>query len=655
MRARPIVLSLLVGACAAKAGDLGVTPASTKAVVVADAAPVEDAGADADAEADAAPLPGPNAVRPRALVIAPRYAWVESTPDVSTVTEALVQAGIAHDVQAAGTDWAPMLASMEGHALVIVPGYLLGSAVDAAARRALEGFAEKGGVVVLFKPLGDKDHLEAWKLAGLRGSTRRRDLTKVRMLPKSAPALAAVDAPEEETLPVNEADRGAKGIEIHVLEPADASVVPIALAVGKDEKPVGPAATRRAVGKGAVYTFGHDLASFGAARCWVNCFEPNGDVLRLVFDGALREAAQGHVVLAHTAPFGASSTLLVTHDLDTREAFRSGPWGAPGALQIAAMEKARGVRATFNVTTEPSSFGEDRKAVEALCADEECALGGHGVFHPKTFGRLPKGTCAETPATYLSGPTLCGEVRVSLAQLAPFTGAAPRVWRSPNLASHPSLFEVLADHGVLYDSTFAVGDMPYNLPVDGARTGVGQDRFKHRPVIEMPVACADESDEREGARLRHVELDRGSRDAFVARWLHVLEENTKNKSSTVLLVRPVRAVGAGDDGIAAKVEALETTLDRAKELGVATLTVEEMGRFWSARRAVDVDAFHEPGRGYVVKLRTGPVTVPGFTLELGEDVREVRCDGCGTTRRVGRRIVFEGALPTDAELRLEAR
>src|ERR1019366_7327652 len=103
-------------------------------------------------------------------------------------------------------------------------------------------------------------------------------------------------------------------------------------------------------------------------RCYVNCFEPAGDLLRLVLEGMFRESAAGPVVLKHTVPGEASSMLIVTHDIDAPDADNEGPWGPPGALQVAALELARGVRATFNVTTDYVSGYYNEATMRQLCA-----------------------------------------------------------------------------------------------------------------------------------------------------------------------------------------------------------------------------------------------------------------------------------------------
>src|SRR4029077_11432822 len=203
------------------------------------------------------------------------------------------------------------------------------------------------------------------------------------------------------------------GVEVYWLDP-DTTAGTQVVAHGYADAESGPAATRRPLGKGAIYAHGHDLSSYGVQRCYVNCFEPEGGILRLVLEGMCRESASGHVVLKHTAPGEASSVLLATHDLAAPDADNDGPWGPPGALQAAALEMARGVRATFTVTTDYVNGYFNEKTIRKLCELGLCPLGAHSVTHVEAFDKLPPGTCAETRATYTGAlKTLCGEIRVS--------------------------------------------------------------------------------------------------------------------------------------------------------------------------------------------------------------------------------------------------
>jgi hypothetical protein len=596
----------------------------------------------------------PAHVRPRALVLAPRYAWGDAGPDIANVIASLAQAGIPYDSQAAGTDWTPALATLDRYSLAIIPGYLLGAAMGTHARDALEGFARKGGIVVVFKPVGSTDEPQAWKLVGLRASTRRRDVLDLRFDGERPPAVTDLDSPEERSLRIND-HAGPDGVEVYWLDP-DAAEGTQVVAHGYAEAESGAAVTRRPIGKGAIYAFGHDLSSYGAQRCYVNCFEPEGDVLRLVLEGTFRESASGHVVLKHTAPGEASSVLLVTHDLDAPDADNDGPWGAPGALQAAALEMARGVRATFTVTTDYVNGYFNEKTIRKLCELGLCPLGAHSVTHVEGFDKLPQGTCTETRASYNgSSKTLCGEIRVSRDIVGQIMGRPPKVWRTPYLALPPHLFDHLAKAGFAYDSGFGVGDLPYNLPVDLAAVGVHQDRYEHAPIIEFPIALEDGQGGIEGGVRKRIELQPENRARFGTLWDYAALRNVQNRSYTTILLHPSRGYEMPPENLRVKLDALDTFIGRALMLDLMARPLEEIGAFWRARLDTQTDATYDTATGYTGTVTVGKEPIKGLTLEFGDVVREFTCAACGKTSVHGKRVVLTDELPADTKASFVAK
>ncbi len=582
-------------------------------------------------------------VRPRALVLAPRYAWADAAPDIATVSAVLAQAGIPFDRQPAGTDWDSALRTLERYALAIVPGYLLGSTMTARARQELEQFARRGGVVIVFKPVGTLEQPQAWSLCGLRGGTRRRDVLEVRFDGRSPPPTADIDSPEERTLRINR-EPAADAVEVWALEPDPAATTQVIARAYAAGAPVGAVITRRPLGEGAIYAVGHDLATFGATRCYVNCFEPSGDVMRLFFEGALREASSGHVVLTHTVPNGAQSALLVTHDIDAPDSHNAGPWGAPGALQAATIERVHHVRATFNITTDFVAGYYNPTTIQELCALEMCPLGAHGVVHPEQFASLPLGSCGETRRPYGKVPTLCGEIRLSMQLVKEATGKTPRVWRSPYLAVHPGQYKMLAEQGIAYDSGFGVGDLPYNLPLDLAAVGFHQNRFNRQPLLEFPVACEDGLVEGDMTKPRRIELQASNSAMFGTRWHYVLLRNAQNRSFTTLLMHPSRGRDMPDSNLRVKMGALDRFLSAAAEADVMAWKVEEMGDFWRARLATSLDASFDQ-TVYKGTFVTGQLSTAGLTLEFGDEITSFSCKACGEAKVQGKRVILKGMLP----------
>lgn len=579
-------------------------------------------------------------VKARALVIAPRYAWTEAGTDIATLSASLAQAGIPFDRQPAGSDWTPTLAGIDDYALVVLPGYLNPASVSTDVKEKLEAFARSGGVVVVFKPLGVKDRAQALKLTGLKSSTRHRDALEVRFDGAAAALVSELDSPEERSLHINPnrpLPPPAAPVELYTFEPEDGTEV---LANGyAGERALGAAVTRRPLDRGAIYAIGHDFSTYAGTPCYTNCFTPGGDILRLVLRGALREGTSGHLALVHTAPNAAPAVAILTHDIDSAEAWKTGKWGDPGALQVSAVEQLRGVRATFFAAAGSRGGNYDGNTARELCARGMCPLGAHGVEQLRSFGTLPEGSCTETAENYRS-PSLCGEIRVSTETLRGLTNQAPRAWRSPFLAVHPQQFTRLVKSGISFDSGFAVGDVPYNLPIDLASVGFLQNRFKHAPMIEFPVACEDESDVFDGPKKSRLTLDGGTRAQFENAWEYVFLRNLQNASFTVLSMRPWRAASPSPDSLSHKLTALDRYLQMVKNHEAVVMPIEEAGDFWRARLGMSLEAVYDDASGYTGSVSIGTTTAAGLTLEFGDRITKFTCDACGATKIVGKRVVL---------------
>lgn len=595
-------------------------------------------GCDRGAPPGATPLH----VRPRALLLGPAYVWTDAKFDVDNVIAALEQAGVPYDVQSPSRKWETLTSSLSSYALLVIPGYLETGALPQSMLDALESFAAQGGVVVVMKPIGDIDQPETLRLAGLRSSAHQPAATELRIEGPGAPPLAAIESPEERTLPLIDPDHPVK-TDVWTYEP-DLSAHTVVLAHAyAGPRLLGAVATRRPVGRGAIYAWGHDLASFDGTRCYVNCFEPEGDILRLFLRDALREGAAGHVVLAHTMPGPSDSALILTHDIDAPDAYSAGPWGEPGALRMATMEKRLGVRATYNMTTDYVAGYFRPEVARALCDDGMCPLGDHSVRHLASFDRLPRGDCRETRQSYSATdhPTVCGEVRVPLEVLASITGERPRVWRSGYLLVNSSLFDVLVQNGIETASDFGVGDLKYNLPVDAARVGVLQQAFHRRSIFEFPVVCEDGMGQ--GAFKRQ-ELQQSNLDQFETAWTNALLRNADNGSLTTALVHPSRGRDVSDDNLELKITAVERLIETAKAHGIPVDTLDHFGSFWRARAQVLLDGTYDSRTGYRGTLKAGALPVTDLTIEFGDAIGTFVCAACGQVEVHGRRAVIRSTI-----------
>ncbi|TAK32888.1 MAG: hypothetical protein EPO40_01525 [Myxococcaceae bacterium] len=589
-------------------------------------------------------------LRPRVLVLAPRYLWTKGGDEIRALASILDQWGIPYDLPTADTEFSAALRGLLGrYSLAIVPGYLEGEAVDTIARLYLEEFATAGGVVLLHKPLTTPSSADLLRLAGLRRTTRRTDVTSLRVGGVAVPAVRSLDTAEERDLLVTD-DPSARPVETFVLEPDPEATTVVAARAFAGATEVGAVLTRRAVGLGAVYTLGHDLHSWSHYRCYVNCFEPAGDVLGLLIRDALREGASGHLVVKHTVPGLEDAILFSTHDIDATESARSGPWGAAGATQMGSVLYGRGAIGSFFFTTDYVSGWWDPATVRSVCALGMCPVGGHSVRHFASPPSQPVGDCSErfpgyVPTT-LAESTLCGEARVSLMLAGEAAGSAAVAWRSPFLDVHPRLFDVLSEQGVRVDSSFAVGDFKTNLPLDLAATFHRQDLFHHRGLTELPVTLDDGFGARDEHGTLRTELQASNASSFLSAWSSVMLRNAANNAHTTLLLHPSFGVGQGPENLQVKLAVIDRLLQLAAAAGLRTdVSVTALDAFWRARRGALVDATYDSTRGYQGTITAGPSSVPGLTLEFGDALRRFDCPDCGPTLVGGRRVVLLGALP----------
>ena len=599
-------------------------------------------------------------VHPRAILLIPKYAWSDAAPDIANLSTSLAQAGIPFERPAKGSDWGA-IGALDDAQLAIVPGYLLGSVLT-PVRDKIEAFVQRGGVLLIFKPIGETGSPEALALAGLRAGTRHRDVEELRFDGASSPATRLLDSPEERALGVN--GKGEKdGLEVWTFDVDPQAKTEVLGSAYRGGAAIGAAVTRRRLGKGSVYAIGHDLAAFGATRCYLGCFEPAGDVLRLLLEEAMREGSQGHVALLATTRAPSSSVLVLTHDLTTHESQSTGDWGEPGAIQFAKVEKERGVRGTFHVMTDYKTGDFNAKTIHALCELGMCPVGIEGVAPVAQFTRMGDGmvraspsapwVCKETLATYKT-PSLCGEVLLSYQLARSATAQVPRSWRSPHLAYHAELIQILANAQIPYDSSFGIGDLPYAVPLDLASTGVQQRRFHRRAVLEFPLAGDDALDL---ANDEHVELTPETEARFRSLWEYLVLENERNGSISTLRISPSRGEGASAENVHAKALFLGRFLDEVGRLGRGRVTVEpiaDVGDYWRARLDATLDARFD-ANGYTGTLTFGKTTTPGLTLEFGDAIASFDCRKCGTTKIDGKSVAIEGALPAGTKVEFVAK
>jgi len=603
-------------------------------------------GVDNDCNGIIDDVPQGVSIEARARISVPPYLWKESPEIISAMRLILDQVGIPYDVDKGKDDFDGTFEHLADYSLIIMPGYLMGSVSEKKAKK-LEEWVKQGGVLVWSKIVqGDwQNHL--YELAGLLTSKKRTDIDTLRFA--TVPGTAYLEAAEEREYALSD-DVEKRPVETFVYLPAPDTTAWSFIQAYAEGKNKGSAGVRRPIGHGAVYTLGVDLTAFTAMRCYVNCFDPGRDQMGMFLLGVFAEGCRGHVVRKHTVPGTEDSVLIPTHDVDAPDSHLPGKWGDPGALQMADMQKAEGVKGTYFITTDVVVNYYNPDMVTGLCKRGMCPEGGHSVQH-FDWREFPVGDCSVTEATYNpKSPTLCGEVVVNLQIMREVMGqnADLRAWRTPYLEVSPSQFEILHEQGVRYDTSVGMGDVRTTLPFALDRYPYHQDIWQKQPLWEFPVNLEDGFGWYDANGKEHrLELHNGSWPRFRAEWTNAIVRNAANHTWNMLLVHP--SMGVGEDvtsaNIAVKIAAVRWAIQFAKAQGLRVAQMLEMGDFWAGRDPVQVYASYDEGKGYSGKIRVGGVDAPRFSLHFGDAIGQFVAEGAGEVEIAGGRVVFKNPLP----------
>ena len=611
----------------------------------------------------------------RARVLIAPYLWnANESPTLSdAVAETLAHVGIPNVALPSSVpslddkifDWNTGFHELDQYSLVILPGYLETGVVTAEQLQKLEAFVTAGGILVWSKPIGPDPTagpqeaaplLQVMALGGLTGSTRHMEGTQVR-ISADVPAALYLDAPEERTLLLSK-DTAKAPAEVFTYDLDAASGAHTFGHAYAADKDLGAVLVRRPLGKGAVYTLGVDLFDSYPVSCYINCFDPGNDLIAMLLRGMYREAAGGHYVVKHTVPGTQSTAFAVTHDVDAPDAQNDGPqWGEAGAVQMVRMEKSLGVKGSYMITSDYVTGYYNPDMVKRMCALGMCPQGGHSVQH-FSFNPMPKGDCSVSKATYdPSKPTVCGEVVVDLKLLnALLPQDTPiRAWRTPYLSQNPALFDVLASMGVVYDSSFATGDLRTAFPVSMARTRDFQELFHHNPMYTFAIVQEDGMGGfgADGSTTR-TELKPSTRPTFAANWKYAFLRNMANNAWNVMLVHPSYGLGVGPSNLAVKIDSVRQFIKTVKPLDVVIEQIDALGDFWRGRDGVQLSADFDAAKGYSGKLEVGTVAAPHFSLEFGDQLASFDCPSAGPFTLAGNRVVFTDPLPAGATLTFTA-
>jgi len=594
----------------------------------------------------------------RALVLAPPYAWDESSVTIEMFVVMLDQLGIPHDIGKDKSDWDTAFSELQRYSLIVMPGYLDGDETFSPEEfEALTDFVSRGGVLVWQFLIPTDYSQKLLDLAGIESGEATTEAVRV-MVDDEVEATLWLDTPEERDNILIDPEKEERA-EVFVYQPATpGGALPFASAHSADGNSLGPTFLRRELGQGAIYTLGADLSDVTVFRCYVNCFDPGRDSLAMLLKGAFRESVGGHYALKHTIPGVQDSVLIVTHDVDAPDALLySKDWGEPGALQMAKMEKKNGVKGTYFVTTDYVVGYYNPNVVTGLCELGMCPEGGHSVLHTD-MAEMPKGTCDVNKDTYdaVNSPTVCGEILVChelLYRTLP-EGYHMYSWRTPYLYTPPDLWEILYNDGVLFDATMAKGDLKTNFPVFIKDFPLFQEWFRGLPMFEYPMNLEDgfSSMLPDGSESR-VELKPQTLPRFMANWRYAMVENKNNNAWNLLLVHPSYGRGMGPENLKVKIGAVETAIELAKENDLLIENLTPLGFFSLGRQGTTIDIQYNTD-SYEGTIHIGEYEAPRFSLEFGDFLESFEAPGAGEVELKDNRVVFKKTLPPNSSVQFTA-
>lgn len=272
---------------------------------------------------------------------------------------------------------------------------------------------------------------------------------------------------------------------------------------------------------------------------------------------------------------------------------------------------------------------------------------------------MPEGPCASSTASYNGKkPTVCGEIALNLqllrALLAP--GQEVSAWRSPFLSVHPMQFKYLHQHGIRYDSSYAIGELRTAFPASTARHPYLANVWHDQPIWTLPIAQEDAMTSIVNGKLVRTELQASNRPMFLARWTGSLLRNQHNGAWNVMLLHPSNGVGLGPQNLAVKVAALGDFIRMAKKHDVLFERVGPLGDFWRGRDGVSLAVAWDPKlNAYVGTIQVGLQPTPRFSPQFGDNLPAFSCPGGGPVQLRDHRVVFEQPLPTGSKLPFTAQ
>jgi len=456
------------------------------------------------------------------------------------------------------------------HRVVVVFPDLTDAELPAEARTGLEAAVRGGTTLIAVNPSAaswkDVFGYQEAKFSRARGAWRFRPAIR---------ELAPFTHPKELTIPLTWLTEGR---DLDTAGYSGAAEPPLA-----DFEDGSAAMLRRHLGRGAAYAVGldlgqlmhvsHSLRDERIERSYVNDYEPAADVFMRLIAELYRRGEPAAATLG-TVPMGKALSVLVTHDIDYLHSVRN-------SAVYEDYERQAGIPATYFLQTkyvtdssEKAWFAPENLALMRQIAEAAPELASHSVAHSLQYAKFPMGDGRERYPSYrprvidltrTDGGTILGELRVSKFLIEALLGVPPIVSFRPGHLSDPySLPQALRAAGYLYNSASTANNSLTHLPY---RLTESRESRVETPLYEFPVTVEDE----ESPDLR----DR------LPQALTLAETLSGYGGLFVILIHP--------DVIAGKLEFEKGFITAWKDRAWFG-TLSQMGAWWAARDAVEVDA-----------------------------------------------------------------
>ena len=489
-------------------------------------------------------------------------------------------ASAIHMAEVAGMSYiiTTIVSEAVSYPFVLVTSSLIDGTLQTGEIQTLNNFVNNGGILIA-PYIKDAVYFNLFGISNSSYATSRYKL--VWNTPATHPELSWINDDLEKVLPLARPDYS-NSISTRGYTIKQSTI----LAFFEDNS---AAITVNKYGQGKAYALGFQLKDvvlrnllnkdYSAQRTWSNGFEPTTDMF-LLFLRAVYTSNKAVSIYKHTSPENSTSTLMITHDVDSRT-------GMDSMYYFSEWEESQGIKAHYFVTTHylkdshMSAYYDDKSIPQIRSLLEHGHIvGSHSVGHFPDFDSrsvFPEGVAGNTTENYrpvnendvTSGGTVAGELEVSRDLLNNECGANVRSFRAGYLAFNTHLINVMADLGFAFNSTHSANDVLTNFPYRQRTSSA----FSGNPtdVYEIPMSISDAS--------KTLKLTEETEEIVVPNWIDILKKNDDNNAPTVLLIHPNRGW---------KLDALKSII-AAKPASVMTYDLDAFGDYWLERRDLDYD------------------------------------------------------------------